>query len=146
MSKQGHYTFMSKDDAERAAEIFRGRVIPDYHHSVYPMYHVWFEYEDKDNIDFIERLLFDNINLRKQLKDDKEKIALEDESDNLTKQLRESQECVRRITQRNNELRAVKIRDIERDIQDAEAKLERLNRIHDDFDKVDSIAIPWEDN
>lgn len=39
-----------------------------------------------------------------------EKIALEDENANLAKQLRESQECVRRITKRNNELRGKVLR------------------------------------
>lgn len=39
-----------------------------------------------------------------------EKIALENENANLAKQLRESQECVRRITQRNNELRGKVLR------------------------------------
>ena len=39
-----------------------------------------------------------------------EKIALEDENANLAKQLRESKECNRRITQRNNELRGKVLR------------------------------------
>lgn len=84
MSKQGHYIFNNKDDAEDMAEIFKGRVIPDYHHSVYPMYHVWFEYEDKDNIDFTERLMHAHIDLRKKLN--------------------ESKEHIRVLTQKNNEL------------------------------------------
>lgn len=84
MSKQGHYIFNNKDDAEEIAKIFKGRVTPDYHHSVYPMYHVWFEYEDKDRIDFIERLMYANITLRNKLN--------------------ESQEHVSVLTKKNNEL------------------------------------------
>lgn len=43
-------------------------------------------------------------------------------------------------------LRALKLRDMERQIKTKEAELERLQRIYDDFDKADSIAVAWEDN
>lgn len=82
--KQGHYTFVNKEDAEEFAKIFNGKAVPDYKYSIHPIYHVWFEYEDKDNIDFIQCLMTSNINLRKKLN--------------------ESQEHVSVLTQKNNEL------------------------------------------
>ena len=42
--------------------------------------------------------------------------------------------------------RAVKIRDMERSIHDMETNLERMNRLYDEFDNSNSIAVPWEDN
>ena len=81
MSKQGHYIFIEHDDAEEMAKIFKGQVVPDIHDH---RFHVWFEYEDKDNIDFIERLMYANICLRKKLN--------------------ESQEHVSVLTKKNNEL------------------------------------------
>ena len=43
-------------------------------------------------------------------------------------------------------LRALKLKDMERSIKAKEAELERLQRIYDEYDKADSIAVAWEDN
>lgn len=42
-------------------------------------------------------------------------------------------------------LRALKLRDMERQIKTKEAELERLQRIYNDFDKADSTTVAWED-
>lgn len=81
MSKQGHYIFMTREDAEEMAKIFKGQVVPNIKDH---RFHVWFEYEDKDRIDFIERLMYANTDLRKKLN--------------------ESQEHVSVLTKKNNEL------------------------------------------
>lgn len=71
-----------------------------------------------------------------------EKIALEDENANLAKQLRESQECVRRITQRNNELRGKVLRLIRKNEELKQALGEQVhNNINMEYqlDKIKEI-------
>ena len=67
MKKQGHYIFIDKDDAEEFSNIVNG--------TVHRQYHVWFEYEDADKIDFIEKYMYANIVLRKKLKDAQEDVT-----------------------------------------------------------------------
>jgi hypothetical protein len=43
-------------------------------------------------------------------------------------------------------LRAIKLRDMERQITRQEEELNRLKRLYDCYDRVDSIETPWEDN
>ncbi len=43
-------------------------------------------------------------------------------------------------------LRAIKLRDMETAINSLEEELNRLKRLYDCYDRVDSVATPWEDN
>lgn len=72
MEKQGHYIFIYKDDAEEFSSIVNGTVT---YSIVNCLYHVWFEYEDADNIYFIQKLMFANSVLRKKLNNTQEDVT-----------------------------------------------------------------------
>lgn len=72
MKKQGHYIFIDKDDAEEFSSIVDGTVT---YSIVHCRYNVWFEYEDADNIDFIQKFMIANSVLRKKLKNAQEDVT-----------------------------------------------------------------------